>query len=109
GRPLYYEGSVQDITERKRAQEELKRSEERLAAAQKMAHIGSWEWDVITNEVVWSDEEYLLLGFTPRAFTPTLELCLASVHPEDLSFSRTWIRSIRANKESSELDNRIVR
>jgi two-component system, sensor histidine kinase and response regulator len=109
GRALYYEGSVQDITQRKQAEEELKRSEERLAAAQKMAHIGSWEWDVITNEVVWSDEEYRLLGFTPRAFTPTLELCLASVHPDDLLFSRTWMRSIRANKESSELDNRIVR
>jgi PAS domain S-box-containing protein len=109
GRALYYEGSVQDITGRKRAEMELKRSEERLATAQQMAHIGSWEWDVITNEVVWSDEEYRLLGFAPRAFTPTLEHSLASVHPDDLAFSRTWIRSIRAHKEPSELDNRIVR
>ena len=95
--------------ERKQADEELKRSEERLAVAQKIAHVGSWEWDVISNEIIWSDEQYRLLGFAPRAFTPTTDLGLASVHPDDRALMRAWMESVLANKKSSELDNRIVR
>jgi PAS domain S-box-containing protein len=95
--------------ERKQADEELKRSEERLAVAQKIAHVGSWEWDVISNEIIWSDEQYRVLGFAPRAFTPTTDLGLASVHPDDRALMRAWMESVLANKKSSELDNRIVR
>jgi PAS domain S-box-containing protein len=95
--------------ERKQADEELKRSEEGLAVAQKIAEIGSWEWDVISNEIIWSDEQYRLLGFAPRAFTPSTDLGLASVHPEDVPLMRAWMKSVLADKKASELDNRIVR
>jgi two-component system, sensor histidine kinase len=95
--------------ERKQADEELKRSEERLAVAQKIAQVGSWEWDVISNEIIWSDEQYRLLGFAPGAFTPSTDLGLASVHPDDVPLMRAWMKSVLSNKESSELDNRIVR
>jgi PAS domain S-box-containing protein len=95
--------------ERKQADEELKRSEERLAVAQKIAQVGSWEWDVTSNEIIWSDEQYRLLGFAPGAFTPSTDLGLASVHPDDVPLMRAWMDNVLANKESSELDNRIVR
>jgi two-component system sensor histidine kinase/response regulator len=102
--------STRDMVEVAEHRAELEASgEQRLAQAQQMAHVGSWEWNVVSNEVIWSDEEYRLLGFTPRAFTPSIDLSLAAVHPDDLSRSRVWIKSIRANKKSSDLDNRIVR
>jgi PAS domain S-box-containing protein len=83
--------------------------EQRLAQSQRMAHVGSWEWNVVTNEVIWSDEEYRLFGFIPRAFAPSYDRYLASVHPDDRPLTVAWMNSVLANKKSSELDNRIVR
>ncbi len=82
GRVLYYEGSVQEITKRKRAEEKLKRSEARLAEAQEVAHVGSWEWDVSTKKLTWSDEEFRLFGFSPGAFEPSYDHYLQCVHPD---------------------------
>ncbi len=112
-RDLEFLSSVGDqialAIERKQVEEELKRSEDRLAAAQKLAQIGSWEWDVISNEVIWSDEQYRLLGFAPGAFTPSTDLGLEYVHPDDRPLMQAWMTSVLSNKKSSELDNRIVR
>jgi two-component system sensor histidine kinase/response regulator len=109
GHPLYYEGSVQDITERKRAKEELKHSEERLAAAQKMAHVGSWEWDVITNEVIWSDEEYRLFGLEPGEHEASPAFYLSLVRPNARKDAMRWFNAVRAMKKSSRMDIPIVR
>jgi len=51
GRPLFWQGFMLDITGRRRAEEALRRSESSLAEAQRMAHIGSWEWDLRTGEI----------------------------------------------------------
>ncbi|MEY2528335.1 MAG: hypothetical protein QOJ05_425 [Verrucomicrobiota bacterium] len=98
-----------EIGERQRANAELERSEQRLAQAQRTAHIGSWEWNAITNEIIWSDEQYRLLGFVPGAVTPNIDLGLASVHPDDRPLMRAWMDSVLSNKEPSELDNHVVR
>ena len=97
-----------EIRERQRANAELEGSEHRLAQAQRMAHIGSWEWNAITNEIIWSDEQYRLLGFAPSAFPPTTDRGLESVHPDDQPLLLAWMESVLSNKESSELDNRVV-
>jgi signal transduction histidine kinase/DNA-binding response OmpR family regulator len=95
--------------ERKRAEEELKRSEARLADAQRVARVGSWEWDVITNEVIWSDEEYRLFGFVPCVQAASYDLYLSCIHPDFREDAVEWINTVIANKESSRLDIRIVR
>jgi PAS domain S-box-containing protein len=59
--------------ERKRSEEKLKRSQARLAEAQQVARVGSWEWDVTTRKLSWSDEEFRLFGFSPAEFEPTYE------------------------------------
>jgi diguanylate cyclase (GGDEF)-like protein/PAS domain S-box-containing protein len=74
---------VHDITERKEAEEKLRRGEASLAEAQRLAHLGSWEWDVGTGEVSWSDETYRIYGYEPKEFVPTLEKLMELVHPED--------------------------
>ena len=83
-------GTAQDVTERKRAEEQLKRSESQLAEAQHLAHVGSWSLDLRTNSVTWSDELYRIFGVQPSEFDHRYEAVLETTHPED----RDWLRSI---------------
>jgi PAS domain S-box-containing protein len=57
--------------------------ERHLAAAQQITHIGSWEWDLASNRVTWSDELYRIYGYEPHAFEITFELFLSKLVPED--------------------------
>ncbi len=74
---------VRNVTERRRAEEAVRRSEANLAEAQRLAHLGSWEINLVTGEVSWSAESYRIFGFAPEETDPTLERFLALVHPDD--------------------------
>jgi PAS domain S-box-containing protein len=67
----YAFGLLSDITDRKRSQEELRKSETRLAEAQQIAHVGSWEWDLANNDLTLSDETFRIFGLAPRSIRPT--------------------------------------
>lgn len=72
-----------DITDRKYAQDELRRSEARLHLAQEAANSGTWEWDLRTNQSYWSDELWKLHGLEDRCGNVTYEFWLESIHPDD--------------------------
>ncbi|MCU0953234.1 MAG: PAS domain-containing protein [Hyphomicrobium sp.] len=84
GRPIRYFGVVADITERKKSEQELRASEERLRLALDAAEMGIWEWDVQTGELAWTAQNYILLGLEPYAVTPSFESWAQRVHPDDL-------------------------
>jgi diguanylate cyclase (GGDEF)-like protein/PAS domain S-box-containing protein len=98
-----------DITERKRAEEARQRSEAGLAEAQRMAHLGSWEWNVKTGEAYWSDEVFRIYGFEPRSVTPSLERLMEVVHPDDRARLRGAIDGALHRGETHDFDHRIVR
>jgi diguanylate cyclase (GGDEF)-like protein/PAS domain S-box-containing protein len=101
--------SVRDITERKRAEEALRMSEANLAEAQRIAHLGSWEWDLKTGEVWWSDEAYRIYGFEPRQFSPTLKTVEELFHPDDRYLFRETLDDASPETESYDFEHRIVR
>ncbi len=87
---LEYVGVVTDITERKRADDErealsrsLQESKARLEEAQSVAHVGYWDWDLETGEIIWSDETYRIFGFKPQERPMDIETVSGLVHPDD--------------------------
>jgi PAS domain S-box-containing protein len=98
-----------DITERKRYQETLRRSEAGFAEAQRIAHLGSWEWDVRSGEARWSDEVFRIYGFEPNEFVPTLERLMEVVHPGDRELVGEKIDGALNRGEPYDFEHRIVR
>src|SRR5580704_6669362 len=87
---LEYAGVVTDITERKRADDErealsrsLQESKARLEEAQSVAHVGYWDWDLETGEIIWSDETYRIFGFKPQERPMDIETVSGLIHPDD--------------------------
>lgn len=83
GKVLRLAGTTLDITERKQAEELLRRSEAELAAAQRVAKVGSWRYHFATGAVQWSEELYRIFGLGKKEFDNNFESYLRCVHPED--------------------------
>lgn len=97
-----------DITGRKQTEERLKRSEMQLAEAQRLAHVGSWDWDLATNTVTWSDELYRIYGLNEQVFNPSLEAFLECVHPDDREFVKGIIEKALQERHSFSFYHRIT-
>ena len=82
-----------DITERKRAEEAVRSSEEQLRLALKGANAAAWKWNIETGEATWSPEMYVLHGRDPETVPPSYDEWLASVHPEDRERVRANVRN----------------
>ena len=91
---------VTDITERKKDEIALRRSEEHLKMAQKIAHLGSWEFDVKDNKAIWSEELFKIFNLSPQQYGPNLEAYLRYIHPDDAKF-------VRENLAKFQLEGRI--
>jgi PAS domain S-box-containing protein len=84
GRPAGFVAIIEYLTDRKRAEEALRRSETYLAEAQRLSHTGSWARDMATNEYAHSSDEYArLFGFDPQRDRPPRDEFLQRIHPED--------------------------
>lgn len=98
-----------DITERKQAEEALRKSEANLARSQKIAHLGSYNWDLVHNTDEWSDELYRILGIRPGAVKPSLEAFKQFVYPDDHKTINKHLDDMFKQKYAGEYEVRIVR
>ncbi|HIH94480.1 TPA: PAS domain S-box protein, partial [Methanosarcina acetivorans] len=86
----------------------LKESEKGLAEAQKMSHLGNWNWNIVSNKLFWSDEIYRIFGFRPQEFCATYDSFLSYVHPEDRVLVDDAVKEA-FNGKTYSIDHRIIR
>jgi PAS domain S-box-containing protein len=104
--PPSFTGYLRDITERKRAEHELRRSEAFLAEAQHLSRIGSFSWRVATDEIAWSEQLYRIFQID-RDAQVTFELIGTRIHPEDLSLFQEHIERSRRDRGDVQLEIRL--
>jgi PAS domain S-box-containing protein len=108
GRLYQMFGTVQDITDRKRAEEALQRSQFYINEGQRIAHMGSWAFDA-AGFSYWSSELFRIYGLDPSGKPPSVEEYLALVHPEDRAFMKQGIAKMLDDHLAFDFTKRIVR
>src|SRR5580692_6399434 len=106
--PQFLMALSEDITERKRAEAKLRRSEESLLEAQRLSHIGSWKLDAASGAVIVSPEIHRIFGVRPDEDTSRLEFWLSRNHPEDQKRIREFFERSTSQKTDYDADYRIV-
>ena len=102
-----YSTSMETLVARRT--EELARTGKMLDRAQEIAHIGSWEWDIVNNRLAWSDEIYRIFGLQPQQFVATYEAFLEAVHPDDRELVTGAVQAALQNVMPYSVDHRVVR
>ncbi len=108
GTPQYLLGISEDITDRKQAEEALQQNEARLNAAQRIAHIGSWDLDLVENILTWSDEIYRIFEIDSAHFGAFYAAFLELVHPDDRQFVNESYTESVANRTCYNIEHRLL-
>jgi PAS domain S-box-containing protein len=98
-----------DITDRRLTEQALREQRALLAEAQKVAGLGSWEWDPESGRLLWSDELYRIYGVSPESFQPGFEAYLERVHPEDRQNSGAMMARALMDGRGFTMQERILR
>ena len=80
-----------------------------LQTAQEIAHCGSWTYDVIKNELSWSEETYRIFGVDPKTYKPSFENFMKALHPEDIELVTNAYHEAISNKKPYDIEHRIIR
>ncbi|MBT2246803.1 PAS domain-containing protein [Sphingobium sp. BHU LFT2] len=101
-------GIGSDITDSKRTQELLMRSEERLRSAVEVGRLGLWDWNVLSGEIHWSDEHFRMEGYAVGEVTPSYEAWAARIHPDDRPGAEAALHHAQETHEEFDHEFRTV-
>lgn len=108
GKPLRMTGTHQDISDRKKVEEANLELTRKFQESQKIAHIGNWEFDVLTGTVTWSEELYRIFGITPDKM-PSFDQLIEVIHPDDRQAFLRVVETALTEGTPYEIDHRIIR
>lgn len=103
-----YTGVIHDLTQEKATLEALKRSEKSLARSQRIAHLGSWEWDIPNNKFYWSDETVSLWGLNCAGDEVTYDDFIHGIHPEDRDQVNSLVKEGLKTREAYNSEYRLL-
>ena len=102
------ESLLAEIEERKATVRALRKVRDSLAEAQRIAHLGNWDWDIVNDKLYWSDEIYRIFGLNPQEFGATYEAFMRSVHPDNREDVEQAVGRALQEREPYSIDHRIV-
>jgi PAS domain S-box-containing protein len=102
------ERSIRYALQRSEVEDSLRKTAERLAKAQMIAHIGNWEWNIQGNQMSWSDEIYRIFGLYPQAFEASYEAFLRIVHPDDRTMVNRSVNSALYDRQEYRFEHRLL-
>ena len=97
-----------EIVERRRTEKKLEDSQRRMVEAQQIAHVGSWQWDIASNVITWSDELFRLYGVEPQSIPLNLEAFRSRVHPDDRQNVASTIEQSLRDHRPFDFEHRVV-
>lgn len=98
-----------DVSDYKLLEMEMQRNKKALDEAQKVARVGDWRWDMITNEVTWSDEVYRIFGEEPQSFSPSFERFMSFLNEEDQTSLNEVITLAIQKNEPYNIEHHVIR
>ncbi len=107
GNPLWMTGVCLDISERKKNEEAIKNQSERLHLSLSAAKSGTWEWNLITNEYIWSEELWELYGLEPYSCEPSYDAWLKTIHPKDRRIVKNTLNKAKTNRMELNVEWRV--
>jgi PAS domain S-box-containing protein len=99
---------ISEVGERRRTEDRVRKSEQLLTEAQRLARMGSWEWDIDADTVTWSDELYRIFGLEPQSLSITYEKFLQLVHPEDRAHVKRVVERAYKDHQPYMLEHRRI-
>jgi diguanylate cyclase (GGDEF)-like protein/PAS domain S-box-containing protein len=93
----------------KKSEQHSRESEENLNEAQKVAHLASWDWEISSDEVTWSDEQYRMFGLEPEEIPPTFNYYLNAINPDDHAHTLKALEEALANEGDYDVEYRLIR
>lgn len=108
GQPVGFVTVARDLTERQQMESALLESEARLAEAEQVARVGTWDWRYATEVLWWSEEVYRILGLDPASFQPSYRGFLSLIHPEDRDMVAARLQAATAEQRPYAIEHRVV-